>query len=45
MKQDKKGRAGKVPLILARGLGRAFIQPDADLADVRDFLQAELQQG
>lgn len=45
MKQDKKARAGKVPLILARGLGRAFIQPDADLSDVREFLEEELQQG
>lgn len=45
MKQDKKVRAGRVPLILTRGLGRAFIQPDADLSDVRDFLNAELQQG
>lgn len=45
MKQDKKARAGKVPLILARGLGRAFIQPDADLSDVRKFLDEELQQG
>ncbi|MGB3625062.1 MAG: 3-dehydroquinate synthase [Henriciella sp.] len=45
MKQDKKARAGRVPLILARGLGRAFIKPDADLSDVRDFLQEELQQG
>lgn len=43
MKQDKKGRAGRVPLILARGLGKAFIQPDADLADVGEFLQEELQ--
>ncbi|WP_084420612.1 3-dehydroquinate synthase [Henriciella litoralis] len=45
MKQDKKGRAGRVPLILARGLGRAFIQPDADLSDVRTFLEEEIQQG
>ena len=45
MKQDKKARAGKVPLILAKGLGQAFIQPDADLEDVRQFLDEELQQG
>jgi 3-dehydroquinate synthase len=43
MKQDKKARAGRVPLILAHGLGQAFIQPDADLADVGDFLREELQ--
>ncbi len=44
MKQDKKVRAGRVPLILARGIGKAFIYPEADLADVRDFLKQELEQ-
>lgn len=43
MRQDKKVRAGKVPLILARGLGKSFIYPDADLQDVQAFLQEELQ--
>lgn len=43
MQQDKKARAGRVPLILARGLGEAFIYPDADLSDVQAFLQEELQ--
>ncbi|MEO1305732.1 MAG: 3-dehydroquinate synthase [Pseudomonadota bacterium] len=43
MRQDKKARAGKVPLILAKGLGEAFIYPNADLSDVQDFLQEELQ--
>ncbi len=38
MVQDKKARAGRVPLILMRGIGRAFIHPDADLDDVRSFL-------
>ena len=41
MKQDKKARAGRVPLILTRGIGRAFIQPDADLSDVQSFLEEE----
>ena len=41
MKQDKKARAGRVPLILTRGIGRAFIQPDADLSDVQRFLEEE----
>lgn len=45
MKQDKKVRAGQVPLILSRGLAGAFIQPDADLADVTDFLKQELNAG
>ncbi|MEL7112178.1 MAG: 3-dehydroquinate synthase [Pseudomonadota bacterium] len=43
MHQDKKARGGKVPLILAKGLGEAFIYPNADLSDVQDFLQEELQ--
>ena len=43
MKQDKKARGGQVPLILAKGLGDAFIYPNADLSDVQDFLQEELQ--
>ena len=38
MRQDKKARGGRVPLILTRGIGRAFIHTDADLADVGAFL-------
>ncbi|MEO1406375.1 MAG: 3-dehydroquinate synthase, partial [Pseudomonadota bacterium] len=41
MKQDKKVRGNRVPLILARGIGRSFIQPDADLSDVEAFLEEE----
>ncbi len=41
MRQDKKGRAGRIPLILARGVGRSYILPDADLDDVRAFLESE----
>lgn len=43
MRQDKKARAGQVPLILAKGLGESFIYPNADLQDVQAFLQEELQ--
>ncbi len=43
MRQDKKARAGRVPLILARGIGRSFIQPDADLSDVAAFLESEAE--
>ncbi len=43
MMQDKKVRAGRVPLILARGLGKAFIHPDANLSDVEAFLDEELK--
>ena len=38
MRQDKKAAAGRVPLILARGIGRVFVHADADLDDVRHFL-------
>lgn len=42
MQQDKKARGGRVPLILARGIGAAYVHPDADLAAVEDFLGREL---
>ncbi|MEO9971626.1 MAG: 3-dehydroquinate synthase [Hyphomonadaceae bacterium] len=41
MRQDKKARGSRVPLILARELGQAFIYPEADLADVQRFLEEE----
>ena len=41
MKHDKKARAGRVPLILARGIGEAFIHPEADLGDILAFLKDE----
>lgn len=42
MLQDKKARGGRVPLILARGIGAAYIHPDADLASIEAFLAREL---
>jgi 3-dehydroquinate synthase len=42
MQQDKKARGGRVPLILARGIGAAYVHPDADLASVEAFLSREL---
>jgi 3-dehydroquinate synthase len=42
MQQDKKARGGRVPLILARGIGAAYIHPDADLASIEAFLTREL---
>ncbi|KCZ84937.1 3-dehydroquinate synthase [Hyphomonas adhaerens MHS-3] len=45
MQQDKKASGGKVPLILARGIGQAYIHPDADLAAVEDFLRGETSEG
>ena len=42
MQQDKKARGGRVPLILARGIGASYIHPDADLASIEAFLAREL---
>ncbi len=42
MRADKKARGGRVPLILARGIGQAYVHPDADLASVEAFLADEL---
>jgi 3-dehydroquinate synthase len=41
MAHDKKARNGKLTLILCRGIGQAFIQPDADTEQLRRFLAAE----
>ena len=41
MGQDKKVRAGRMPLILARGIGQSFIRPDNDTADILDFLRGD----
>ncbi|MEM1105431.1 MAG: 3-dehydroquinate synthase [Pseudomonadota bacterium] len=43
MRQDKKARGDAVPLILARGLGKAFIHPEADLSDVHAFLTEQTE--
>ena len=43
MGQDKKARAGRLPLILARGIGRSFIRPDNDMGDLLQFLQFETE--
>ncbi|WP_291200370.1 3-dehydroquinate synthase [Hyphomonas sp.] len=42
MQQDKKARGGRVPLILARGIGASYIHPDADLSSIEAFLGREL---
>jgi 3-dehydroquinate synthase len=41
MAQDKKVRDGALTFILARGIGRSFIAPGVDRAEVRAFLQDE----
>ncbi len=41
MATDKKNEGGRLTLILARGIGRAFVERDVDTADVLAFLTAE----
>ena len=40
--QDKKVKRGKLTFILVRGIGQAFVAPDIDPAQVRDFLAQKL---
>ena len=40
--QDKKVKRGRLTFILARGIGKAFIAPDVDAAEVRQFLVEKL---
>jgi 3-dehydroquinate synthase len=42
MAQDKKARDGRIAFVLARGIGRAFLAREADLAVVRRVLEAHL---
>ena len=42
--QDKKVRRGKLTFILVRGIGRAFVAPDVDPAEVRTFLSEKLSE-
>ena len=42
MAQDKKVKRGKLALILARGIGAAFIEPDVEQAEIRAFLAEQL---
>lgn len=41
MMHDKKASGGRVPFILARGIGRAFVDSDVALEDVEAFLQGD----
>jgi 3-dehydroquinate synthase len=41
MAQDKKAEAGRITLILARGLGEAFVAKDVDRRALADFLIEE----
>ena len=42
MAHDKKARQGRLTLILSRGIGRAFVQPDADAGSLLAFLKSEV---
>ncbi|CAN5168262.1 3-dehydroquinate synthase [soil metagenome] len=41
MLHDKKMAGGKLPFLLARGIGQTFLAKDVDLADVAAFLDEE----
>ena len=41
MRHDKKMSAGTLPFLLARGIGRAYLDRSVDLADVAAFLDRE----
>jgi 3-dehydroquinate synthase len=43
MAGDKKAEAGRLTLVLARGIGKAFVQKDADARALRAFLEEELK--
>lgn len=38
MERDKKNQSGKVALILAKGIGRAFLEPQVDARRLAEFL-------
>jgi 3-dehydroquinate synthetase len=37
--RDKKGRAGKVPFVLPKGIGKVEIRPDVEPPEVRSALK------
>lgn len=43
MAVDKKASGGRVPFVLARGIGDAFVDRSVDLAEVEAFLERELR--
>jgi 3-dehydroquinate synthase len=45
MLHDKKMSGGRLPFILARGIGQSFVARDVDLAEVERFLAGQLQGG
>ena len=41
MRHDKKASGGRLPFLLARGIGRTYLDRDVDLADVAAFLDRQ----
>jgi len=41
MAQDKKVKGGKMVLVLARGIGEAFVENEVSMSELTDFLQRE----
>jgi 3-dehydroquinate synthase len=41
MQHDKKMEGGRLPFLLARGIGETFLDKQVDLAAVEAFLDAE----
>ncbi|MFD0986174.1 3-dehydroquinate synthase [Methyloligella solikamskensis] len=41
MSQDKKVQAGQLALVLARGIGSAYLERDVDMDELTDFLKRE----
>jgi 3-dehydroquinate synthase len=41
MAHDKKMEAGRLPFLLARGIGKTFLAKDVDMAEVAAFLEGE----
>jgi len=42
MRDDKKNRDGRIALVLARGIGEAFIDRDTDETDLQRFVETQL---
>jgi len=42
MRSDKKASGGRIPFILARGIGAAFVDHSVELGEVESFLATEL---
>jgi 3-dehydroquinate synthase len=45
MAHDKKMERGRLPFLLARGIGKTFLAKDVDLAEVAAFLDEERRAG